>query len=98
MPLPQTAIRHEDGIHRCRWCGTDPLYPAYSITGVGYQVQYAIKEAVGGTWKAGYKPFGLAMGPSASDMVICNATEEQKAKLEQIKKDILSGKIKVLEG
>jgi len=79
-------------------CGTDPLYPAYSITGVGYQVQYAIKEAVGGTWKAGYKPFGLAMGPNASDMVICGATDEQKAKLEQIKKDILSGKIKVLEG
>jgi basic membrane protein A len=79
-------------------CGSDPLYPAYSITGVGYQVQYAIKEAVGGTWKAGYKPFGLAMGPAASDMVVCGATPEMKSKLEQIKKDILSGKIKVLEG
>ncbi|MDB5857438.1 MAG: family transporter substrate-binding protein [Ramlibacter sp.] len=79
-------------------CGSDPLYPAYSITGVGYQVQYAIKEAVGGTWKAGYKPFGLAMGPAASDMVVCGATPEMKSKLDQIKKDILSGKIKVLEG
>jgi basic membrane protein A len=79
-------------------CGSDALYPAYSITGVGYQVQYAIKEAVGGTWKAGYKPFGLAMGPAASDMVVCGATPEVKSKLEQIKKDILSGKIKVLEG
>ena len=29
MPLPQTAIRHEDGIHRCPWCGTDPLYVSY---------------------------------------------------------------------
>jgi DNA-3-methyladenine glycosylase I len=29
MPLPQTAIRHEDGIHRCPWCGTDPIYVAY---------------------------------------------------------------------
>ena len=29
-------------------CGTDPLYVAYSITGVGYQVQYAIDEAVAG--------------------------------------------------
>jgi DNA-3-methyladenine glycosylase I len=29
MALPQTAIRHEDGIHRCPWCGTDPLYVAY---------------------------------------------------------------------
>ena len=79
-------------------CGTDPLYPAYSITGVGYQVQYAIKEAVGGSWKAGYKPFGLAMGAQASDMVVCGATPEMKTKLEQIKKDIQSGKIKVLEG
>jgi basic membrane protein A and related proteins len=79
-------------------CGSDALYPAYSITGVGYQVQYAIREAVGGSWKAGYKPFGLAMGSKASDMVICNGTPEQKAKLEQIKKDIQAGKIKVLEG
>ena len=34
-------------------CGTDPLYVAYSITGTGYQVQYAIDEAVKGIWKAG---------------------------------------------
>lgn len=79
-------------------CGSDPLYNAYSITGVGYQVQYAITEAVKGSWKAGYKPFGLAMGPKASDMVVCGATPEMKKKLEEIKKDILSGKIKVLEG
>jgi len=79
-------------------CGTDPLYPAYSITGVGHQVGYAIDEAVKGTWKAGYKPFGLAMGPKSSDMVVCGATPEMKSRLEQIKKDILSGKIKVLEG
>lgn len=79
-------------------CGSDPLYIAYSITGVGFQVEYAIKELVGGTWKAGYKPFGLAMGPAASDMVVCGATPEMKTKLEAIKKDIQSGKIKVLEG
>lgn len=79
-------------------CGSDPLYVAYSITGVGYQVEYAIKELVGGTWKAGYKAFGLAMGGKASDMVICGGTAAQKTKLEEIKKDILSGKIKVLEG
>lgn len=79
-------------------CGSDPLYSAYSITGVGYQVQYAISEAVKGSWKAGYKPFGLAMGPKASDMVVCGATPAMKTKLEEIKKDIQSGKIKVLEG
>lgn len=79
-------------------CGTDPLYVAYSITGVGYQVEYAIGEVLNGTWKAGYKPFGLAMGAKASDMLICGGTPAQKEKLEAIKKDILSGKIKVLEG
>jgi basic membrane protein A len=79
-------------------CGTDPLYIAYSVTGVGYQVQYAIDQFVAGTWQPGYKSFGLAMGPKASDMVICGATPAQKAKLEAIKNDIKSGKIKVLEG
>jgi basic membrane protein A and related proteins len=30
-------------------------------------------------------------------MVICKGTPEQKAKIEEIKKDLLSGKIKVLD-
>ena len=80
------------------YCGTDPLYIAYSITGVGFQVQYAIDQTMAGTWAAGYKPFGLAMGPSASDIVVCSGTPEMKAKLDAIKADILAGKIKVLEG
>ena len=79
-------------------CGTDPLYVAYSITGVGFQVQYAINEVVAGSWTPGYKEFGLKMGPEASDMVICNGTPEQKATIDAIKKDILAGKIKVLKG
>jgi basic membrane protein A and related proteins len=79
-------------------CGTDPLYIAYSITGVGFQVEYAIKEFVAGTWKPGYKAFGLAMGPSASDMSVCGATPQMKQKLDEIKKSILDGRIKVLEG
>jgi basic membrane protein A len=79
-------------------CGSDPLYVAYSVTGVGYQVQYAIDQFVAGTWEAGYKPFGLKMGPEASSMVICGGTDEQKAKLKAIMDDILAGKIKVLEG
>ena len=79
-------------------CGSDPLYVAYSITGVGFQVEYAIDQAGAGSWTPGYKEFGLQMGPQASDMIICNGTPEQKAKLDAIKKDILSGKIKVLKG
>ncbi|WP_375464466.1 BMP family protein [uncultured Methylobacterium sp.] len=80
------------------YCGTDPLTIAYSITGVGYQVRYAIDQVLAGTWAAGYKPFGLAMGPEASDIVVCGGTPEMKARLDAIKADILAGKIKVLEG
>ena len=79
-------------------CGSDPLYVAYSVTGVGFQVQYAIDQFVAGTWEAGYKPFGLKMGSSASDMVVCGGTEEQKATLKKIMEDIKTGKISVLEG
>ncbi|MBX3456158.1 BMP family ABC transporter substrate-binding protein [Ferrovibrio sp.] len=80
-------------------CGTDPLYIAYSITGVGFQVEYAIEQAVAGTWAPEFKPFGLAMGPKASDIAICGGLlkPDQLAKLEAIKKDILAGTIKVLE-
>lgn len=80
------------------YCGSDPLYPAYSITGVGYQVQYAIDQAVAGTWAPGYKPFGLAMGPEASGIAVCAPTPEITTKLEEIITDIKSGKIAVLEG
>lgn len=80
------------------YCGTDPLYIAYSITGVGFQVQYAIDEAMSGSWKAGYKPFGLAMGDKASGMVVCEPTPGMNDKLIKIMEDIKSGKIKVLEG
>ncbi|HTP95244.1 MAG TPA: BMP family protein [Burkholderiales bacterium] len=79
-------------------CGSDPLYVAYSVTGVGFQVEYAIKEAVSGTWKPGYKAFGLAMGPKASEMIVCGASADQKKKLKEIQDDILKGKIKTLEG
>ncbi len=79
-------------------CGTDPLYIAYSVTGVGFQVQYAIDQFIAGTWEPGYRPFGLAMGPEASDMVVCGSTPEIDAVLDEIKEMILNGEITVLEG
>jgi len=30
-----TAVKHEDGICRCGWCGTDPLYVSYHDTDWG---------------------------------------------------------------
>jgi DNA-3-methyladenine glycosylase I len=29
MAVSGTAIHHDDGLHRCPWCGSDPLYVAY---------------------------------------------------------------------
>jgi len=79
-------------------CGTNPLYVAYTITGVGFQVEYAVDQVVAGTWHAEFKPFGLAMGPKASDIAICSgSTPEMLARLNEIKKGILAGTIKVLE-
>jgi len=79
-------------------CGTNPLYVAYTITGVGFQVEYAIDQVVAGTWHAEFKPFGLAMGPKASDIAICSgSTPEMLARLNEIKKDTLAGTITVLE-
>lgn len=79
-------------------CGTDPLYIAYSVTGVGFQVEYAVDQLVAGTWKPEFKPFGLLMGKEASDMKVCGGLgPEQLGKLEEIKKDILAGKIKTLD-
>src|SRR3984885_11250427 len=79
-------------------CGSDPLYVAYSITGVGFQVEYAIDQMVKDSWKPGYKEFGLKMGPQASSIVGCGGPPAQKAKLEEIMKDIMAGKITVLKG
>jgi len=79
-------------------CGTDALYVGYSITGIGYMLQYAIDQALAGEWKPGYKAFGLAMGPQASGMVVCNASPEVKKKMLEAEKAIREGKIKVLEG
>jgi DNA-3-methyladenine glycosylase I len=30
-----TAVKHEDGVCRCSWCGTDPLYVHYHDTDWG---------------------------------------------------------------
>jgi len=48
-------------------CGSDRLYIAYSRTGVGYLVDYAVKSYAEGTWKPGPQSFGLKAGPEASD-------------------------------
>jgi basic membrane protein A len=77
----------------------NPLYVAYTVSGIGFMVEYAIDQMVAGTWHPEYKPFGLGMGPRAAGIEVCmGSTPEIKAKVEEIKRDLLSGKIKVLVG
>jgi basic membrane protein A and related proteins len=78
-------------------CGSDPLYIAYSITGVGFIVEWAITQLVHGTWTGKYKPFGLVMGPHSSGFVVCQGeTPAMRAKLKEIEHKLLTGQIKVL--
>lgn len=77
----------------------NPLYVAYTVSGIGFMVEYAIDQMMAGTWKPEAKPFGLAMGPKSAGIEICSgATPQLLAKVDQIKQDLLSGKIKVAVG
>lgn len=77
----------------------NPLYVAYTVSGIGFMLEYAIDQMVAGTWHPEYKQFGLAMGPRAAGIDICTgATPQMLAKVQEIEKDLLSGKIKVLIG
>ena len=77
----------------------NPLYIAYTVSGIGFMVEYAIDQAVAGTWHPEYKQFGLAMGPRSADIEICaGATPEIQARIKELKDDLLSSKIKVKVG
>jgi basic membrane protein A and related proteins len=77
----------------------NPLYIAYTVSGIGFMVEYAIDQIVAGTWHPEYKPFGLAMGPKSADIDVCTgATPEILDKIKELKADLLSGKIKVKVG
>jgi len=78
--------------------GDVELYIGYSVTGIGYMLQYAVDQALAGNWKPGYKPFGLAMGPQASAMIVCNAPPEVEKKIRETEQAIRDGKIKTLDG
>ena len=75
------------------------LYVAYTVSGIGFMIEYAIDQFVAGTWKPESKPFGLAMGPRSAGLQICSAaTPQMLAKVKEIEQDLLSGKIKVAIG
>jgi basic membrane protein A len=77
----------------------NPLYIAYTTSGIGFMYEYAIDQMVAGTWHPEYKPFGLVMGPRSAGINVCaGETPEIKAKIKELQDDLLSGKIKVRVG
>jgi basic membrane protein A and related proteins len=77
----------------------NPLYVAYTTSGIGFMVEYAIDQIVAGTWRPEYKPFGLVMGPHSAGIDVCTGeSPEIKAKIKELQDDLLSGKIKVRVG
>jgi basic membrane protein A len=77
-------------------CGSDPVYVGFTITGTGHIVEDQITRFLGGTWTPGFLPYGLEAGPTASDIVLCQTAPEISTKIDQVKRDIISGKIKTL--
>ncbi|GAB3625916.1 ABC transporter periplasmic protein [Pandoraea terrae] len=82
------------------YCGDhNALYAAYTISGIGFMVEYAIDQMMAGTWKPEAKVFGLAMGPRSAGIEVCSgATPELLTKVQEIQNNLLAGKIKVLVG
>jgi basic membrane protein A len=80
------------------WCpAKDPLYVAYTISGIGFMFDYAVDQIVAGTWKPESKVFGLQMGPESSGIAICQGeTPQIRQRVDAIEKDILGGKIPIL--
>lgn len=77
----------------------NPLYVAYTVSGIGFMIEYAIDQMMAGTWKPEYKQFGLAMGPRAAGIDVCSGdTPQIQAMIKQVEQDLLSGKIKVAIG
>jgi len=77
-------------------CSDDPLYVGFSITGTGYMVKDQIRRFLSDTWQPGFLPYGLEAGSEASSFEFCTPQPELMTKIEQVKADIVSGKIKTL--
>lgn len=75
-------------------CGSEAGVIGYAKTDTGAALEYAVKAVLDGSWKAEQKPFGVASGLGASDLVLCGASPEVTAKLDEIKKQLASGAIK----
>jgi basic membrane protein A and related proteins len=77
-------------------CGFDPAFLGYTKSDIGLAAEYAMKQALDGTWKAQYVPFGLASTTGASGIVSCSDSASVKSRLDKIMAAIRSGSIKTV--
>ena len=79
-------------------CGTDPLYVAYSITGVGFQVEYAMEQVGGRHLEAGVQ----AVRPGDGSEVLRHGRSarprpSRRPSSRRSRRTCCPGKIKVLD-
>ena len=80
-------------------CESDPIYAAWAKTNIGYILESTVQAYLAGKWTPGSSAYGLKAGPNASDLVLCgDAPAAVRTRLDQIKQDIVAGKIVTLEG
>lgn len=77
-------------------CGTQPEFAGYTKSDIGLAARYAMDQVIAGTFKAQYKPFGLASGTGASAMELCAGGASVQRKIKAIEAQIISGKIKTI--
>ncbi len=76
-------------------CGTDPAYAAYVETDIGAEIEYSTEQLVKGSWKAEAVHFGLTFAEPQNNIHLCGDADPAVAKkLDEVKADIVSGKVK----
>ncbi|GAB3672960.1 BMP family ABC transporter substrate-binding protein [Actinocorallia lasiicapitis] len=76
-------------------CGTEPGVIGYVKEDTGAELEYAVKAVLDGTFKAAQVPFGLASGTGATDIVLCDAGTEITTKIDEVKKGLADGTLKI---
>ncbi|WP_307813315.1 BMP family protein [Streptomyces sp. N35] len=76
-------------------CGTAKAYAASVETDIGAEIEYSTEQLVKGSWKAEAVHFGLTFDTPQNDIHLCDTADPSVAKkLDEVKADITSGKVK----
>ncbi|GAB2832681.1 BMP family ABC transporter substrate-binding protein [Actinocorallia aurea] len=76
-------------------CGTEKGYAGYVKSDTGFELEYAVKAVLEGGFKAEQVAFGVASGTGATDFVLCDASAEVTAKMDEVKESLANGTVKL---